>query len=326
MRVAVLGTGDMGREHALAYAWLRETEDVELAGVVGRDVGRAQKLGDEVGALAFTDPTEVLEDGSVDAIDLAYPASLHREYAVAALERGKHVLCETPLALSLEDADAMIAAARKNNRLLMVAEVFRFVSSFKTLRNMVADGGLGAVRFAVMRHLWRPTRPRPFDVYGEPVVELMILDFDFLNWLLGIPTRVYATGVRGPSGAAEHIFATVEFEGTHAFAEGSWMMPSAYPFTATVRVRGEEGMLDLTQRIIEDDVKTDLIRYPSEGLSEPIEVEGQWPYAEECRYFIRCVQRKSRPGLLSPEDERRALRVAMAAKESIDSGEPVSLA
>lgn len=329
MRIAVLGAGGMGTAHASAYAGFGKSEGVEIAGIVSRSGARAQTLAKRVKARAFTDPARVLGDDSVDAVDVTVPSGLHRRFVVAALNRGKHVFCETPMALALRDADAMIAAARRNRRILMVAQVMRFVADDVYIHDEAISGRLGTPRVVVARRLCRPywsrKRPRPSRLYGEPLVELSIHDFDLANWILGRPLSVLASGVGGATGATEHAFVSIEYRGGRAFVEGSASMPDGFPFTTALRVQCEAGVFDHEGQFLGGPIpRTRFLRYSKAGR-EPVRVRGQDPYEEECRHFVRSVQGRADPKLLNPVAEREALRVALAARESIRTGRRVSL-
>src|SRR2546430_15996537 len=111
------------------------------------------------------------------------------------------------MALTLADADAMIAASRANHRILMVAQVMRFVSNCQHTHSEVAARRLGKPRLVVARRLSRPywssKRPRPFRIYGEPLIELSIHHFDLANWFLGPARSVQAPGLLAPTSAAD---------------------------------------------------------------------------------------------------------------------------
>src|SRR2546427_3651719 len=207
MRLAVFGAGGMGATHASAYVAFGSKERVEVAGIVSRSAAKARRLATRVNAPWFTDPQKILRDESIDAIDVTVPSGLHRPLVVSALSQGKHVFCETPVALALRDADAMIDAARGNRRIFMVAQVMRFVADYQRAHQEAASGKLGKPRIVVARRLARPywsaKRPRPFRVYGEPTVELSIHDFDVANWILGRPRAVLAGGGYRSHGGAE---------------------------------------------------------------------------------------------------------------------------
>ena len=329
MRLAVFGAGGMGATHASAYVAFGSKERVEVAGIVSRSAAKARRLAKRVNAPWFTDPQKILRDESIDAIDVTVPSGLHRPLVVSALAHGKHVFCETPVALTLRDADAMIDAARGNRRIFMVAQVMRFVADYQRAHQEVASGTLGKPRIVVARRLARPywsaKRPRPFHAYGEPIVELSIHDFDVANWILGRPRSVLAAGVSGSTGVTEHAVVAVEYRGGSAFIEGSAMMPPGFPFTTALRVQCDAGAFDHVTEFRGGPIpKTRSVRTTERGL-ENVPVRGHDPYTEECRHFVRAVHRKAEAKLLSPDAERDALRIALAARESIRNGREIDL-
>jgi len=248
MRLAILGAGEMGATHAGAYARFGKKEHAEIAAIVSRSGTKARALAKRVNAPWFTDPQKILRDDSIDAIDVTVPSDLHRKFVVAALARGKHVFCETPIALTLRDADAMIDAARANRRIFMVAQLMRFVADYQRAHDEATSGKLDKPRVVVARRLsrpyWSPKRPRPFRVYGEPIVEFSIHDFGVANWILGRPQSAVAHGVSGSSGVTKHALVAVNYRGAKAFVEGSTMMPPGFPFTTALRVQCEAGVFD----------------------------------------------------------------------------------
>jgi predicted dehydrogenase len=329
VRIAVLGAGEMGTAHAIAYAGFGKKEGVEIAGIVSRRAARARELARRVGAPALTDPMAVLDDDSVDAVDVVVPSGNHREYVVAALERGKHVFVETPMALTLPDADAMVRAARAHRRVLMVAQVMRCVASRIRFHEAAASREMGRPTAVVASRLAQPYwkgKHRPFRLYGDPVVELSIHDFDLANWILGRPAAVSCSGVAGRDGVADHTFAWVEYRGGgYALVEACARMPPGFPFTTAVRVQFEAGVLDHAGSFTGGPIPEERFVRSRKGRWEPVRVRGQDPYEEECRHFVRAVRGKADPGVLSPLAERAALRVALAARESLRTGRRVPL-
>jgi UDP-N-acetylglucosamine 3-dehydrogenase len=319
MRIGILGAGNMGRTHAAAYAGM---PGVTVAAIVARHETSARELADQTGAAALTDPQKLLEDASIDAVDVCYPTAVHREYVVTALEQGKHVFCETPIALTVEDADAMIEAAHAHARIFGVGLLIRFVSDNAYIHEVVTSGALGEplAVFASRRSApyWSPEQPAQ-QVYAEPVIELGHFDFDFLNWLLGLPSAVLGTGVADARGSAEYAFVSLEFERARALVEVSAIMPRSYPFSTSLRVVCEGGALETTFRLVEGPENT-LTRYPPDGSPEVLDIPRHDPYQQECTYFVRCVRGEADPSLLSPEAARDALRVALAARDSVARG------
>src|ERR1700692_4636515 len=128
MRVGVLGRGFMGRTHLEA---LHEIPDVEVA--------------------AERDIAKMIADPTVDAVDICLPTNLHASVALEALRAGKHVLVEKPMALDVETSWQMIARAKKQKRVLMVAQVLRFLPAYVALREVLASSRIGAPRSAMFR-------------------------------------------------------------------------------------------------------------------------------------------------------------------------------
>ncbi|MGC1490234.1 MAG: Gfo/Idh/MocA family oxidoreductase, partial [Candidatus Acidiferrum sp.] len=121
VRTAVIGTGEFGRNHARVY---RELEGAELVGVYDRDVARAQAIASEFQTRALRSIEEVCE--RAEAASVAVPTVAHAEVGCRLLESGLDVLVEKPMALDLAEADALLAAARREKRILQVGHVERF--------------------------------------------------------------------------------------------------------------------------------------------------------------------------------------------------------
>jgi predicted dehydrogenase len=325
VRIGIVGAGDMGRTHARYYSRMK---NVEIAGIVARTETRARKLADELNAPWIPDYQKLLDDETVDAIDICNPSGLHKEYVVEALNQGKHVFCETPIALTIADADAMVSAAKTASRILMVAQVMRLVGASAFVRNEVVSGRLGrpfvayAGRFSP--RFWSKENPRSFDVYGNVVVEMMIHDFDFLNWMLGMPRQISGTGFVGSSGSFEHVFVSLQYEEAIALVEGGAMMPNSFPFSTSLRVVCDEGALDLDFHVSsEEGFKTTLMKYPFSGKTERPEFADVDPYEEECKHFVNCVEDRVESSLLEADAAIDGLKVALAAQEALEKGKEV---
>src|SRR5262249_4165843 len=175
MRVGILGAGAMGAVHAAAWARL---PDVEIAGIAGRTPGRATALAARFGARPFTNATTLLDDDTIDAVDITIPTASHRELVLAALARGKHVLCETPLASELADGDAMIAAARRSDALLQVALLSRVAQPGMQVREWLRAGVFGSPLVLSFERLWPGLAQLddPEDHHGDALEEVSLFD------------------------------------------------------------------------------------------------------------------------------------------------------
>lgn len=151
LRVAMIGYGFMGAAHSQAWRTAPRVfdlpEDVEMAVIVGRNpeavADAAAKWGWQESA---TDWRDIVTRDDIDIVDIVTPGHSHHEIAIAALEAGKHVLCEKPLANSGEDADAMAAAARASNAKAMLGFTYRRVPALTRARDLIAQGKIGTVQ------------------------------------------------------------------------------------------------------------------------------------------------------------------------------------
>ena len=328
INVAILGAGFMGSAHAANYKALDGR--VRVKTVCSRTAERAARVAATVGAESATDLEAALSDPSIDAVDICLPTPLHREAAERAFAAGKHVFLEKPIALTAEDADAIIRAAERSRRLLMVGLVLRFWPEYVELKRRIAAGELGRP-LAVSAHRlsppadWNEWMADPAQSGGTPV-DLMIHDFDQMNWLLGRPRSVFA---REPTPG--HVEAVVEYDGACGVAEGSMRMPRSYPFSSNIRVLCEEGVAEYAftaapaeggGNIGAAQGPRGLWLYPRDGDPRLVEVESADPWGPEIAYFVECLERGRPPEQGTGEQAREALLVSLAASRSLAGGRP----
>jgi predicted dehydrogenase len=138
----------------------------------------------------------LLNDEAVDLIDLCLPTPLHPQWAIAAMEAGKHVVVEKPIALTVAEADRMIEAAQRTGRLLFVAQVLRFWPQWTFLKQAVESGRFGSLTALNLKRIISvPTWTRDFGASGGPLIDLHIHDVDFILYLLGKPDAVSSSGL-----------------------------------------------------------------------------------------------------------------------------------
>jgi predicted dehydrogenase len=328
--VAIVGAGFMGGAHAANYAALADR--VRVKWVCSRSEERAGKVAGPVGAEVTLDLEEVLRDPEVDAVDVCVPTPLHRDVTERALAAGKHVFLEKPIALTLEEADAIVDAAERSGRTLMVGLVLRFWPEYVELARRLAAGDLGRP-LAISTHRLSP--PADWNEWmadrsqsGGVAVDLLVHDFDQMNRLLGKPRSVFA---REPTPG--HVIATVAYDGAEGMAEGSMRMPGSYPFSSNIRVLCEEGAAEYAFRATPaaegegniggvDPTARGLRLYRSGAEPETVTPEAVDPWGPEIAYFVECVEQGRHPEEGTGEQAREALRVALAANRSLESGRP----
>jgi predicted dehydrogenase len=326
--VAILGAGFMGGAHAANYKRLEDR--VRVRRVVARSLPRAANVAEALGAEPTTDLEEAVLDPEIDAVDVCLPSALHRTWTDRALEAGKHVFLEKPIALTAEDADAVVDAAARHGGVLVVGLVLRFWPEYVELQRRVASGELGQPRAVSTFRLSPPIDWNDWmadrEQSGGVPVDLLVHDFDQMNWLLGEPRRVFAREPR-----PGHVQALVEYDGATGIAEGSVAMPRMYPFSSNIRVLCEEGAAEYAfsaaavegeGNIGASDSARGLRLTPGDGPPVTIPVESADPWGPALAYFLDCVEEGRRPERATAEQARRALLVSLAANRSLESGKP----
>jgi UDP-N-acetylglucosamine 3-dehydrogenase len=243
-RLGMIGIGDMAEVHAAAATRI----GVPLAIAIGQNRERAEALAASTGAVLYGSVDELLADPGVTAVDLCVPNDLHRTMAERAFAAGKHVLCEKPIALTLEDADAMLAAAENAGVTFMVGHLVRFWPEYQRFRNGVLSGEFGEVKWLTLRRLtgvlsatagredWRANVARS----GGAALDLQIHDLDFACWVFGNPNAVYGRGVRSPGGTWDHLLTSVTFDTCSVGIEASFLMQGA-PFEISFQAVTDKG-------------------------------------------------------------------------------------
>src|SRR5215813_4365738 len=201
IRVAVVGCGEFGRNHARVY---REIESAELVGVFDTDPSRAAACAQEFQTQAFSSLEEM--QGKADAASVAVPTLAHAEVGCRLMELGLDVLVEKPMAKDLADADALLAAARERSRILQVGHVERFNPAMLAVESILNR----PLFFEV--HRLGVFSPRSLDV--DVIYDLMIHDLDILLALVAEPvTEVKAVGIPVLTNKVDIAHARLEFEG-----------------------------------------------------------------------------------------------------------------
>jgi predicted dehydrogenase len=217
IRVGVIGTGAISQVvHVPIFA---EREDVDLLAVSDADSHKAQALAERFGVPLVLDDDALINHPDLDAVVICTPNYLHEEMAIAALEAGKHVFVERPLATSSAGARRVLDVAERAGRVLVVSMPHRFRPGVAALRNFIAGGELGelyAVRGSWMtrlmpgsRHTWRYDRE---EAGGGALIDLGVPALDLCLWLVGFPPMKRVSCVTSPRGASVEDAATLMAE------------------------------------------------------------------------------------------------------------------
>ena len=345
VKIGLIGAGEIGAVHAEAWVQL---EDVVFGVAGGRNPDRGRALATRTGAIFYESVDAMLVDGSIQGVDIYVPNSLHREFAERAFIAGKHVMCEKPIALTLEDADSMMAAADRAGKVLFIAHVLRFWPEYALAKQWVDVEIGGEVLLVTARRLvsvleattgaegWRRDPAKS----GGAVIDLQVHDVDFFNWLLGNPVRVSSQGVRSADGAISHVWTTVDYKnGAKGFFEGSFMF-KGNPIAIDFRLLSEKKSVEFIYAPVEfklhgmqgqeaGESSPSLMEYTwgQEGVSLYESAEDSFALAmrDQVAHFAHCIHEGADELLVKPEEARRALEVCLAAQASCEEGRPVDL-
>jgi len=325
-RIGILGAGAMGTLHAAAWAGI---EGARVVGVFSRDLAHARKAAAICRAEPVSEARALVGRADVDAIDVCLPSAVHRSVVVAALEAGKHVFCETPLALRLDDAEAMRETARRAGRLLQVGLLVRSLPPYRYVRTLVSSGEHGRLlSVATWRRgsYLRSDAPDHKAHYGDPSTELMTFDFDFIQWLMGRPDRLSAAATDTPLGRPGEISALLGYEdGRHAAVLASGLMPTGAPFTAGFRAMFERACLELHTVFEDGPPKSTFTMFRDKAPGEVIALPGGDPYQAELRRFLQCIAGAADARLLDVDRAIDALHLSLATQRALSGGGAVEL-
>lgn len=322
-KIALIGSGFMGQYHAEAY---RNIEDAELVCVFDSDFDSVKKFAKKHNCKPMSRFQDLSKE-EIDVIDICIPTPYHKNYIIKSAQFTDKIICEKPLARTLEDGEKILKICEKEKIKLFIGHVVRFFPEYKKAHQIIKDRKLGKV--GVVRTSRCSQFPQRKDKWfenlamsGGVVLDFLIHDFDFLRWCFGDVKRVYGEGLAFKKiKKADYALVTMRFKnGIIAHTEGSWMHSQFY---YGFEIAGEKGMLEYDSRNATSmnlnitNKERGEFSYVSES---PVKED---PYTIELRYFIDCIK-NNKKSLITPYDAFKALEISLSALESIKTGKPIS--
>lgn len=321
IKVAVIGVGSMGKNHARIYSELPQTRLVAVADI---NIQAAEWVAARYGGKAYADYRQMLEREKPEAVSIAVPTALHSQVACIVVEAGAHVLIEKPIAASLEEGESIIRRARSSGRQLMVGHIVRFNPAIQALKKKLENGDLGRIFQISCRRVGPfPARIRDVGV----VIDLAPHDLDLMRYLTGCnPLRVFAeTSQRIHTEHEDLLLGLLRFpDGITGTLEINWLTPAK---VREVFVLGERGLFKV------DDLTQDLFFYEngqasenlwstlqtlkgvSEGAMIRFPLQRYEPLKAQLEAFVTSILNDT-PVPVSGEDGLAALRLSLALIES----------
>jgi predicted dehydrogenase len=340
VRIGIIGSGFVAEIHAEAY---KQVPDAEVFAVASPTPGKAEGFARKHGIPHhFTDYKKMLEMDEIDIVDLCLPNYLHAQACIDSANAGKHVICEKPMCMNLQEADAMIDACKKAKVKLMYAEELCFTPKYVRAKQLVEEGALGKVYLVKQseKH-FGPHSEWFWDVDksgGGVLLDMGCHGIEFARWILGKPkaksvwaqcgTYVHKDITKGD----DNSICVIEFENEAvALIEDSWAKRGGMDDRA--EIYGSDGVTyaDLLHGIA-------LETYSEVGYGYAVEkapstkgwtftvYEEIWNYGfpQELSHFVECVRDDKEP-LETGEDGKAVLEIIFAAYASAGSGKRISL-
>ncbi len=341
--IGIIGAGFMGMIHYLAYqklggakvAALCETDEKRLAGdwtSIKGNFGPQGEMMDLTGIAKYPEVEGMLADSNVEMVDICLPPSLHAPTAIAALEAGKHVFCEKPIALNPADAERMVAAAERAGKMLMIGHVLPFFPEYNFAYKAITGGEFGKLlgghfKRVISDPTWLPDFYNPATT-GGPMLDLHVHDAHFIRLVCGMPASVQSVGsMRGE--VVERF--TTQFR----FADPELVVTAASgvidqqgrPFTHAYEIYLEKATMffEYAGLAETDDIVTPLTVLTEDGKVDRPELSSVDAFEAELEEVVSAVEAGTPSPILTGELARDAVILCQKQTQSVEQGQAVRL-
>ena len=321
MRIAAIGAGDFGALHLEVY---NELPQVDIAWICERHPERIAHYAEKYQCRITANIDDVLNDPTVDAVSILTPEHAHFEQAMAALQHGKHVLIEKPVSTEAAQVEVIAKQADEKGLIAMPGHTCRFIGSFARARAYIEDQQITPVSIFARRNI--PRERLPLHNRTHPVLMALSHDIDLiLSYVKSKPRRILGMERKtDPSLQNPDIFwGMIQFEdGCIVALETLWVLPTSGKYVeSAMEIAGIDQVLH--------------INYPSDGIwintSHGLEfpdpaffekVNGEWTGAlkSELSYFVRCVEERRKPEVVTMKEAATGLRIAQLLIQSAAEG------
>lgn len=342
INVGIIGTGFMAVAHLKAYQKVSNARIAAIANPSGRNLdGDFSRVAGNVGdqnpvrldmtqVKAYRRIEDLLADPAIQAVDICTPTHTHVELCLAALDAGKHVLVEKPLARTSAQAQRIAEAARvaaTRNIFLMPALCIRFWPEYAWVHQAIRTGVYGRVLDARFRRVaqapaWGHQHFLKGSDSGGALFDLHVHDTDFVVHCFGKPAAVTSGGYSRVSGAVDHVLSLFHYpNGPVVTAEGSWAMTEGFGFNMAFTVNFERATVDYDCARGADALRV----YAAGQAPASVKPDGGDGYVGEIRHFIDSIAAGRPPSVVTADDAALSLEVCEAEERSVLSGDRILL-
>ncbi|UCH88303.1 MAG: Gfo/Idh/MocA family oxidoreductase [Thermoplasmata archaeon] len=329
LNIGVIGVGSMGQNHARIYS-----EIGNLIGLADENKETCTGIAEKFKTNWYTDYKQFLKNPELDAVSIATPSSTHLEIGLAAIEAGKHILVEKPLALTIEDAQKIVDAAKAQGLTLAVGHVERYNPIIDVTKNVLENKQFGdLISISSRRVSSFPARIKDVGV----IMDLGIHDIDVLRYLVAEKViNVFAlAGATGNSSGGkdmeDHASILLDFESDiSGFIEINWLTPMKVRKVSLTCSKNfvvmdymDQSLEISSSSIMEYDI-SNLFHLPQKYDIKMIQVKREEPLKNELLDFMSAIESKSAPKITG-DDAIETLRIAKAAMESYKKKQKIEL-
>lgn len=292
LKVGILGVGGISAAHINAWTTM---EDAQITALCDIRPERMVQPEEKTGANCYTDFEELLENETLDIVDICLPTYLHASYALKAMEKGINVIVEKPISLNAEDVELLYSTAEKHHVKFMVAHVIRFWDEYVYLKEIYDNQTYGKLLSGSMHRLgsapaWSwDNWMQDVNRSGLVPYDLHIHDLDFLIYTFGAPNHTIRHEGRGEG--QDYLHAIYEFDDFFISAEAAWFK-GASKFSAGYRFQFEHALVTyLNNELIIYPETKEVIKFDKQAQNENgINLPSSNGYFNELRYFADCVK------------------------------------
>jgi len=344
INVGIIGLGFMGsthyriyRDHPLAeITAIADIDEAKLRGDWSKVVGN---IGDEDNTIpvnlgdikTYADPLELINDPDIQLIDICVPTNLHKEYILAGLKVGKHVMCEKPMARTSTEAIEILDYSQKLDNYLMVGMCIRFWPEYQHAYQVVKSGKIGEIKSATFKRISPSIAGNGWEDWfmkaklsGSALLDLHLHDVDAINYFFGKPKKVTSFGLKGfrSDDGIDHVFTRYDYGNESlVFSEGGWPSAASAPFEMSFLIVGNKGTIRLSEtgyKIIYEDGTIESPEVAKSGLPTGWHVEID--------YLLNCIQQGIRPDqYLSIDEMVDSITIVEAEERSIEENRTVEI-
>lgn len=327
VRIGLVGAGGMAAVYADSIA---EIDGATVAAVASPNSAETFVREYVPSATAYADYERLYDEERLDSVAVLTPTDTHEAVVTAAADRGLDVICEKPLARTMDGAHAIRDAVEQSGITFMTAHVIRFFPAYAEAKARVDAGDIGTPGVARTKRAFGFEGSRGwFDdeaQSGGVLLDLAVHDFDYLRWVLGDVERVFTRRTGWDRDGSSDVSLTVlRFEnGAVGHVEAWWVEVPTVPFTEALEIAGDDGHVEYDI----DEVQplrrfgTDEVQSPRDPVGDDLPL-AQDGYDRQLEQFVDCVETGAEPPV-SVDDGLQSMRVALAAIESAERGAPVS--